>query len=66
MNTERRQPSPGLIAAAVAVACIGNLVFLTAFGIFETLPKWCGVLIVVAELLAPFIIYRVLKRRQQG
>lgn len=66
MNKPARQPDPAFIAAAVAIGCIGSLIALTVLGVFEMLPKWAAVLIVVSELLAPIIIYRVLKRNRQG
>ncbi len=65
MDPKPRLPSPELITAAVAIACIGNLVALTVLGILQKLPLAAAVAIVVAELLAPLIVYRVLQRRQQ-
>lgn len=65
MDPKPRLLSPELIAAAVAIACIGNLVALSVLGVLQKLPLAAAVALVVAELLAPIIIYRVLQRRQQ-
>ena len=59
------QPDPGLVAALVAIAGIGNLVALTVLGLLTRMPVWVSVLIVVLELLAPLVVYQFLKRRQQ-
>ena len=64
MDTKPRPPSVELVTAAVAIACIGNLVALTVLGILEKLPLVASVAIVVGELLAPLIVYRVMLRRQ--
>ena len=54
-----------IVTAASAVGCIGALVGLTATGILESLPKWIATLIVVTELLVPYIVYRMLKRLEK-
>jgi hypothetical protein len=58
-------PDPGLMAALVAIAGIGNLVALTVLGLLTRMPVWLTVLIVVLELVAPLLVYQFLKRRQQ-
>ena len=65
MPTGQFRPDPGLVAALVAIAGIGNLVALTVLGLLTRMPVWLSVLIVVLELLAPLLIYQFLKRRQQ-
>ena len=65
MPTGQFQPDPGLVAALVAIAGIGNLVALTVLGLLTRMPVWLTVLIVVVELLAPLLVYQFLKRRQQ-
>jgi hypothetical protein len=64
MPTGQFQPDPGLVAALVAIAGIGNLVALTVLGLLTRMPIWLTVLIVVLELLAPLLVYQLLKRRQ--
>jgi hypothetical protein len=59
------RPDPGLVAALVAIAGIGNLVALTVLGLLTRMPIWLSVLIVVLELLAPIVVYQFLKRRQE-
>jgi hypothetical protein len=56
------RPDPGLLAALVAIACIGNLVTLTVLGILVRLPMWGAVVLVIAELLAPLLVYQLAKR----
>ncbi len=51
-----------VVTAVVAVASVATIVGLAVSGILETLPRWAAVLIVVAELLAPAIVFMVLKR----
>lgn len=65
MATSWRGPDPGLMAALLAIAGIGNLVGLTVLGILEQLPIWASVSIVVAELIIPLAVYKFLKRRQE-
>ena len=65
MPTGQFQPDPGLVAALVAIAGIGNLIALTVLGLLTWMPVWLSVLIVVVELLAPLLVYQFLKRRQQ-
>jgi hypothetical protein len=59
------RPDPGLIAALVAIAGIGNLVALTVLGLLTRMPVWAAVLLVVLELVAPILVYQFLKRRQE-
>jgi hypothetical protein len=65
MANPSRRPDPALVAALVAIACIGNLVALTVLGILTKLPVWASVLIVVTELLAPLLVFQLLKRAQR-
>jgi hypothetical protein len=65
MANSSRRPDPALVAALVAIACIGNLVALTVLGILTKLPPWASVLIVVTELLAPLLVFQLLKRAQK-
>lgn len=57
---------PGFITAVVAIGCVSSLIVLTVFGIFEMLPPWAGVLIVVFELLTPAFVYWATKRARKG
>jgi hypothetical protein len=59
------RPDPALVAALVAIAGIGNLVALTVLGLLTRMPLWASVLLVVLELVAPLIVFQVLKRQQQ-
>lgn len=65
MPNGRFQPDPGLVAALLAIAGIGNLVALTVLGLLTRLPIWASVSIVVVELIAPIVVFQILKRRQQ-
>jgi hypothetical protein len=65
MPKSQFQPDPGLVAALVAIAGIGNLVALTVLGLLMRMPIWASVLIVVVELLAPILVFQFLKRRQE-
>jgi len=65
MANSSRTPDPALVAALVAIACIGNLVALTVLGILAKLPPWAAVSIVVTELLLPFLVLHLLKRAQK-
>jgi len=51
-----------IATAATAVGSIGTLVGLTVTGVLVALPLWASTLIVVGELLAPAIVFVVLKR----
>jgi hypothetical protein len=51
-----------IATAATAVASIGTLVGLTVSGVLMTLPLWAATMVVVAELLAPVIVFAVMKR----
>ena len=51
-----------LVTASVAIGAIGGLVGLTVTGVLTALPQWAAVLVVVAELMMPLIVYRILKR----
>jgi len=53
-----------VITAAVAMGSIGTLVGLTVTGILMILPIWAAVLIVVAELLMPVLVFLLLKRAE--
>jgi hypothetical protein len=53
-----------VITAAVAMGSIGTLVGLTVTGILMSLPTWAAVLIVVAELLLPMLVFFILKRAE--
>ena len=57
MASSWKGPDPGLVAALVAIAGIGNLVALTVLGILVLMPLWAAVLLVVGELLAPLLIH---------
>jgi len=63
MSTPPTKPDPGLIAAVVAIGSVGVLIALTVLGIFAILPPWVSVLIVVLELLIPFVVYWMMSRR---
>ena len=65
MAAPKFRPDPGMVAAMVAIACIGNLVALTVLGILVRLPLWASVAIVIAELVAPLLVFQLLKRRQK-
>jgi hypothetical protein len=65
MDQKPRQPSVELVTAAVAISSIGMLVGLTVLGILQHMPLPAAVAIVVGELIAPLIAYRVMQRRQQ-
>jgi hypothetical protein len=65
MDSKQRPPSVELITAAVAISSIGSLVALTVLGILEKLPLVASVAIVVGELLAPIVIYRVMLRQRR-
>ncbi len=51
-----------IATAATAVGSIGTLVGLSVTGILTSLPLWAATLIVVGELLAPVIVFVVLRR----
>ena len=51
-----------IATAATAVASIGTLVGLTVSGVLMSLPLWAATSVVVAELLAPVIVFAVMKR----
>ena len=58
-----RRSKVEIATAATAVASIGTLVGLSVTGVLNVLPLWAATLIVVAELLAPAIVYFAMKRR---
>ena len=64
MANSSRRPDPALVAARVAIGCIGHLVALTVLGILTSIPPWASVLIVVTELLLPLLVFQLLKRAQ--
>jgi uncharacterized membrane protein len=57
-----RRSKTEIATAATALASIGGLVGLAVSGVLMALPLWAAVLIVVAELLAPAIVFVVMKR----
>ncbi|MEO6788078.1 MAG: hypothetical protein ABI318_18285 [Chthoniobacteraceae bacterium] len=59
-----RRSRAGIAAAATAIGAVATLLALTLTGVLELLPKRAATLIVVAELLVPFVVYRVLRRAQ--
>ena len=61
-DNHSNRPKVEIATAATAVASIGTLVGLTVTGILMALPPWAALLIVVAELLAPVIVFVVLNR----
>ena len=63
MGTPPSKLDPGLIAAVVAIGSVGMLIALTVLGIFAILPPWVSVLVVVLELIIPFVVYWMLNRR---
>ncbi len=65
MDPQPRPPSVELITASVAISSIGSLVAFSVFGILQRLPLPTAVALVVCELLAPLVVYRVMLRRQQ-
>ena len=58
-------PKVKLITAAVATGSLGTLGAMSATGLFSLMPVWAAVLIVVIELVIPFVVYRFLKRAQE-
>jgi len=61
-SDDSRRSTVEIGTAATAIGAIGGLVALTVTGVLGSLPPWAAVLIVVAELLSPFIVYHVLRR----
>ena len=57
-----RSASIKIGTVAAVIAAIGSLVALAVTGVLQSLPPWVAVLIVVVELLTPFVVYHVLKR----
>ena len=57
-----RRSKVEIATAATAVGSIGSLVGLTVTGVLASLPLWGATLIVVAELLAPMLVFVVMKR----
>ena len=55
-----------IATAATAVGSIGTLVGLSVTGILRMLPLWAAMVIVVVELLAPLLVFAVLKRGKGG
>jgi uncharacterized membrane protein len=62
---DSRRSTVEIGTAATAIGAIGGLVALTVTGILGSLPGWAAVLIVVAELLTPFLVYIVLQRAEK-
>ncbi len=65
MDQKPRQPSVELVTVAVAISSIGTLVALTVLGLLKKLPLAAAVALVVGELLAPLIVYRLMMRQRQ-
>ena len=57
-----RRSKVEIATAATAVGAIGTLVGLTVTGVLASLPLWAATLIVVAELLAPVLVFVVMSR----
>ncbi len=57
-----RRSKVEIATAATAVGSIGTIVGLTVTGVLMTLPLWAATLIVVAELLAPVLVFVVMSR----
>ena len=57
-----RRSKVEIATAATAVGSISTLVALSVTGILMALPLWIAVLIVVVELLAPAIVFVVMRR----
>lgn len=57
-----RRSKVEIATAATAVGSIGSLVGLTVTGVLASLPLWAATLIVVAELLAPVLVFVVMSR----
>ena len=55
-----------LATAATAVGSVGALVGMTVTGILSALPVWAAILIVVAELLMPLLVFALLKRAEKN
>jgi hypothetical protein len=55
-----------LATAATAVGSIGALVGMTVTGILAALPVWAAILIVVAELFMPLLVFALLKRSEKN
>ena len=45
---------------------VGALVGMTVTGILAALPVWAAILIVVAELLMPLLVFALLKRSEKN
>ncbi|MEO6741010.1 MAG: hypothetical protein ABIP20_12210 [Chthoniobacteraceae bacterium] len=58
-----RRSKTEIATAATALGSIGTLVALSVTGILTALPLWLSVLIVLLELLAPALVFVVLKRK---
>lgn len=52
-------------AGLVAIAELITLVVLLAMGVLQSMPGWAVVVLVTTELLAPLMVYLVM-RRQMG
>ena len=55
-----------LATAAAAVGSVGALVGMTVTGILAALPVWAAILIVVAELFMPLLVFALLKRSEKN
>ena len=64
-NSPRRSKVE-IVTAATAVASIGSLVGMAVTGVLTVLPVWASVLIVVAELLVPVLVFVVMKRAERN
>ena len=60
-----RRSKVEIATAATAIGSVGGLVVLTVTSVLQSLPQWGAVLIVVMELLAPFIVYFAVRRSEQ-
>ena len=58
-----RRSKTEIATAATAIGSIGTLVALSVTGILTALPLWLSVPIVLLELLAPALVFVVLKRK---
>ncbi len=65
-DASSQSPKARLAAIVAGIASVGGLVGLTVAGILTRLPLWAATVIVVTELLAPLLVYRMVKRNAGG
>ena len=65
-NDSPRSAKAELATAATAMGSVGALVGMTVTGILAALPVWAAILIVVAELFMPLLVFALLKRSEKN